>query len=103
MPMLGDILAAARRSAPETERWLASADPHLAARLRTAATAEGTMPAVYLRSAVADYSSFASEEDWATLTSRLRNADAPGTTCLLIMLEWRLARSPTAPAEGSAR
>jgi hypothetical protein len=103
MAMLGDILAAARRSAPEVERWLAEADPDLAARLRAAAMREGETPAAWLRIAVADFGRFADEEDWATLTSRLRDAAAPGTACLVAMLEWRLARSPAIPAEGPER
>ena len=83
MAMLGDILAAAR--------------------LAAAALAEDATPTAYLRIAVADFGRFASEEDWATLTSRLRDAEAPGTACLVAMLEWRLARSPVIPAEGHAR
>ena len=98
MPMIGDILAAARSSAPEVERWLAAADPDLAERLRTAAAREGETPAAYLGLAVADFSNFAGAEDWSTLTSRLHGSAAPGTTCLLSMLEWRLARIP---AEGA--
>jgi hypothetical protein len=104
MPMLGDILATARRSAPEVERWLASADPALAGRLAAAAAAEDATPAAYLRIAVADFGRFAPEGDWASLTSRLRDSEAPGTTCLLAMLEWRLAQSAAPePAEGPAR
>jgi hypothetical protein len=102
--MLGDILATARRSAPAAERWLAQADPGLAERLRTAAAAEGETSAAYLRIAVAEFGRFASEEDWASLTSRLRDSEAPGTSCLCAMLEWRLARSlPAVSAEGPAR
>lgn len=104
MLMLGDILASARRSAPEVERWLARADPGLAGRLAAAAAAEGEAPAAYLRIAVAEFGRFAPEEDWATLTSRLRDSAEPGTTCLVAMLEWRLAQSaPPEPAEGPAR
>lgn len=98
MALLGDILAAARHSAPEVEAWLAKADPDLAARLRAAAAREGVTPAGYLRIAAADFDRFADEEDWASLTSRLRDDAAPGTTCLLAMLAWRLAL-----AEGSHR
>jgi hypothetical protein len=103
MAMLGDILAAARRSAPQVEQWLAQSDPELAARLDAAARAEGETPAAWLRIAVADFGRFASEEDWATLTSRLRDAESPGSTCLVAMLEWRLAHTPAIPAEGHAR
>jgi hypothetical protein len=103
MAMLGDILAAARRSAPEVEAWLARTDPDLAARLRAAAAREGVTPAAYLRIAAADFGRFAGEEDWASLTSRLRDDAAPGTTCLLAMLAWRLALADSAPAEGSLR
>ena len=105
MPMLGDILAAARRSAPEVERWLAQADPDLAARLRAAAAAEGETPAAWLRIAVADFGRFADEETWATLTSRLRDSADPGAACVLAMLAWRLADTAPAPSlsEGPAR
>jgi hypothetical protein len=104
MLMLGDILAAARRSAPEVERWLGRTDPGLAGRLAAAAAAEGETPAAYVRIAVAEFGRFAPEEDWAALTSRLRDSPEPGTTCLLAMLEWRLAQSaPPEPAEGPVR
>lgn len=89
--MLGDILTAARRSAGAVERWLAHADPALAGRLSAAAAAEGESPASFVRMAVADFNRFASEEDWATLVSRLRDDADPGTICLVAMLEWRLA------------
>ena len=104
MAMLGDILAAARRSAPEVERWLARADPGRAARLAAAAARAGEGPAEYLRVAVADFERFAGEEDWATLTSHLRDSPEPGTTCLLAMLDWRLAQAAhcAVPAEGSS-
>jgi hypothetical protein len=98
MPMLGDILAAARRSGPEVERYLAASEPDLAARLRAVAARAGETPAAYLRIAVADFDRFADEEAWSTLTSRLRDSAAPGTTCLLAMLAWSLARYP---AEGT--
>jgi hypothetical protein len=105
MAMLGDVLAAARRSAADAEAWLRAADPGAADRLRAAADAAGETPAGYLRIAVADFTRFASEEDWATLTSRLRDSDGPGTTCILAMLEWRLAQTAPVPcpSEGSAR
>jgi hypothetical protein len=101
--MLGDLLAAAGRSAAEFERGLAAVEPELARRLDAAAAADGEAAAGYLRVAVADFGRFASEEDWATLTSRLRDSAAPGTACLRAMLEWRLARSAPALPEGAAR
>jgi hypothetical protein len=96
--MLGDLLAAARHCAPDLEVRLAAAEPDLVARLRAAADFEGETSATYLRIAVAEFGRFASEEDWATLTSRLRISQAPGLDCLCAMLEWRLARAD--PAEG---
>jgi hypothetical protein len=106
MTMLGDILAQARRSAGEMERWLDRADPGRAADLRAAAAREGESPGAYLRVAVADFGRFADEEAWATLTSRLRDSADPGTTCLLAMLDWRLSQAAAhaahaVPAEGS--
>lgn len=97
MAMLGDIIATARRSAGAFEAWLRESDPELAARLADAAADMGLGPAAYARMAVADFSRFASEEDWATLTSGLRDAADPGTACLLAMVHWRL----TAPACGA--
>ena len=47
-------------------------------------------PTGYVRAAMADFNRFASEEDWATLTSTLKTTDDPGTLCLLGMVHWRL-------------
>ena len=91
MPMLGDLLAAARNSAGAFQAWLAASDPELAARVAEAAAHEGDSPAAFVRAAVSDFSRFASEEDWATLTLGLRSGgDDPGTVCLVAMVEWRL-------------
>lgn len=97
MPMLGDMLAAARDSAGEFQAWLRQSDPALAGEIAEAAARSGITPALYVRSAVADFARFASEEDWATLTSSLRDSGDPGTVCLLAMVHWRL----TAPGCGS--
>lgn len=93
MPMLGDMLAAARNSAGSFHVWLRASDPHLAEEVAGAAAGLAVSPASYARIAVADFSRFASEEDWATLTSSLRDSDDPGTTCLLAMVHWRLTVS----------
>ena len=90
MPMLGDMLAAARSSAPGFLAWLRASDPGLAAKVDEAAARSGVSPVSYVRAAVADFSHFAAEEDWATLTSSLRDSDDPGTVCLLAMVHWRL-------------
>jgi hypothetical protein len=96
MPMLGDLLAAARDSAGAFQAWLAASDPELATRVTEAAAHEGDSPAAFVRAAVSDFSRFASEEDWATLTSRLRSGgDDPGTVCLVAMVEWRLEAQDT--------
>ena len=90
MPMLGDLLAAARASASGFQSWLEASDPDLAAAVSAAASRESLGPAGFVRSAVADFSRFAAEEDWATLISSLRDSDDPGTICLLAMVHWRL-------------
>lgn len=95
--LMGDILAAARRSTDGFEHWLRAADPTLADRLGKAATAEGVSPAGWARIAIADFDRHASEEDWASLVSRLRDDADPGRRCLLSMLEWRLAAAGAAP------
>lgn len=93
MPMLGDMLAAARNSAVSFQTWLRASEPILAGQVAGAAAQLGVSPSGYARIAVADFSRFASEEDWATLTSSMRDSDDPGTTCLLAMVHWRLTVS----------
>jgi hypothetical protein len=90
MPMLGDLLAAARDGAGSFQPWLAVANPDLAAAVEAAASAETLTPTSYVRAAIADFARFASEEDWATLTSTLKRTDDPGTACLVAMVDWRL-------------
>ena len=103
MPMLGDILAAARNSSGTFQAWLERSDPALATEVTVAAAAQGITPTGYVRTAIADFNRFASEEDWATLTSSLRNTDDPGTVCLLAMVHWRLtARACREHSPGSA-
>lgn len=94
MPMLGDMLAAARDSAASFHAWLDRSDPSLAEQVRSAAGEEGCSPTSYIRAAMSDFQRFAAEEDWATLISSLRDSEDPGTVFLLGMVHWRL----TAPA-----
>lgn len=89
--MLGDILADARASSDGFARWLETADPELAERV--AAAAAGESLSGFARTAVAEFSELASEEDWADLMSRLRDGDDPGHVCLATMVQWRLARN----------
>lgn len=90
MPMLGDLLAAARESSSGFDKWLQLSDPELAAKVGRAAEAQGLSVTGYVRGAIADFNRFAPEEDWASLTSGLRNTDDPGSACLLAMVHWRL-------------
>ncbi len=90
MPMLGDLLAAARDGAGGFPAWLAASDPDLAGQVAGAAGRMGVTPSGYVRAAVADFARFAAEEDWATLVSSLRDSADPGTICLLAMVHWRL-------------
>ena len=88
--MLGDLLATARRSAGSFQAWLQASNAHLAAEVSAAAARAGLTPAGFVRTAVADFSRFAAEEDWATLVSSMRDDDDPGAVCLLAMVHWRL-------------
>jgi hypothetical protein len=90
MPMLGDLLAAARDGAGNFQPWLKLARPELAAAVEAAAGAAAMTPTSYVRAALADFARFASEEDWATLTSTLKRSEDPGTACLVAMVDWRL-------------
>jgi hypothetical protein len=91
MPMLGDLLAAARDEAGGFHAWIEAADPALAAGVARAAARQGMTPTGFVRAAVADFARFAAEEDWATLISSVRDSDDPGTVCLTAMVDWRLA------------
>ena len=90
MPLLGDMLADARTSSGRFQDWLERSDPALAGEVKQAAGRQGMTPTGYVRMAMSDFNRFASEEDWASLTSSLKNTDDPGTTCLLAMVHWRL-------------
>lgn len=90
MVMLGDMLAAARDSSSGFQAWLERSDAELATRIAEAAARSEMTCTQFVRSAIADFNRFAGEEDWATLTSSVRNTDDPGTVCLLAMIHWRL-------------
>jgi hypothetical protein len=88
--MLGDLLAAARSRSGEFQSWLEDSDPETAAAVAAAAAREALTPSQFVRGAVADFALHANEEDWATLTSSIRDSADPGTVCLLAMVNWRL-------------
>lgn len=96
MATLGDILADARHSAARFEAWLQAADPAFAEEVASAGRALGLGLAGYARMAVADFSRLASEEDWATLVSGIRDSADPGSTCLAAMVHWRLGANACA-------
>lgn len=76
---LGQILAEARNAASA-----------LPPELRDEIERRGESPALFARIAVSDFERLASEEDWTTLVSAIRNSDDPGATCLDAMVRWRL-------------
>ncbi len=90
MAMLGDLLAAARAGSGEFGPWLKAFDPKLAAAVETAAAAEGLSTTSFVRGAISEFGRFASEDDWASLTSAIKEAEDPGTACLTAMVHWRL-------------
>lgn len=90
MPMLGDLLAGARKASGRLDHLLQSSNPELAEQLIAAARLENMTTSSYARMAIADFSHRGSEEDWATLISTLRDSDDPGTDCLVAMVHWRL-------------
>ena len=92
MATLGDLLGVARRSSIRFTEWLRVTEPDLAAQVAQAAAEGGLTPAGYVRVAIADFSRLADEEEWATLSSTLKNSDDPGLACLLSMVHWRLTR-----------
>src|SRR3546814_4579700 len=68
--MLGDMLAAARKSAGRFQAWLEGSNPALAAQVVERAAIQGFSPAAEVRVAVADFALLASEEGWAQHNSR---------------------------------
>ncbi len=90
MATLGDILGMARASAGSFQSSLQSSDPELAVAVSRAAAREGLSTAGLVRSAIADFSRYAGEEDWATLMSALRDSADPGGECMRAMVNWRL-------------
>ena len=92
MATLGDLLGAARKSSVRFAEWLRVTDPDFAAQVAQAASERGITPAGYVRVAIADFSRLADEDEWATLSSTLKNSEDPGLACLLSMVHWRLTR-----------
>lgn len=100
MAMLGQLLATA--SDPQAlARWLEDS-PGLARLVDEARGGADAAPALVVRRAVAGFSEAASEEDWAQLMTRIRQADDPGRACLQAMLGWQVAcdRQARAHAQG---
>jgi hypothetical protein len=94
--MLGDILAASVNAADRVEDWLTAEDVDLARSLGLG-TAGAPPLADSLRGAVAEFSMLATEDDWAQLTSRMRDTDDPARACLVEMLRWRHAAEGRRP------
>lgn len=92
--MLGDYLALAKNAGADIQGWLARAGPLQARSLEKLASEECVSPARAARIAVADFSRFAGEDDWATLISHVRVAADPALACLAAIVEWRLAQKP---------
>ncbi len=92
--MLGDYLALAKNAGADIQGWLAGVGPLQAKALDKLATNENIPPARAARMAVADFSRFASEEDWATLISHVRVAADPALACLGAIIDWRLSHKP---------
>lgn len=100
--LLGDLLAAARRSAKFVETLLNAENPELARAVARTAARRGQDPAGFVCMAVADFDRFATQEDWQNLTARLRNHPDPGTVCLLEMVRWRVEAESRAAAATAA-
>ena len=63
----------------------------LAERIRNQSVLRGEGAAQFVRIAVADFLAEASEEDWTSLMSAVRDAVDPGAACLAKMTAFRLA------------
>ena len=98
MPMLGDILSAARGASGAFPGWLEAFQPELAREVAAAAGREGMAPMGFVRVAVSDFSRFVSEEQWATVISKIRDSEDPGTDYLVMIVRWRLAAADQSAA-----
>jgi len=90
MATLGDLLGSARRDAAAFAGWIDDIDPGLSEDLAGAAERCALDPVGFVRLALSDFSRLASEEDWATLMSGIRDSTDPGMTCLAAMVQWRI-------------
>lgn len=100
--MLGDYLALAKNAGADIQGWLAAVGPLQARALETLAANEKLSSSRAARMAVADFSRFASEEEWATLISHVRVAEDPALACLGAIVDWRLSQKPCSAHETSA-
>ena len=89
--MLGDLLAAARGSAAVLERWLGARDDDVLDQCLASAQEDGQSLNRWLAGSVAWFERYASSDDWASLTSRMMDSDAPGQDCLMAIIDQRLA------------
>jgi hypothetical protein len=87
---LGELLSGARQRSGQFATWLQQADPGLSERL-AAALAPGESATARVRAALADFAADATESDWATLISALRDSQDPGLEALRRMLLRSLA------------
>lgn len=101
--MLGDYLALAKNAGADIQGWLTQVGPLQAKALEKLAADERISPARAARMAVADFSRFAGEEDWATLISHVRVAADPALACLGAIVDWRLAQKPCEAHQPSKR
>ena len=89
--LLGDLLARFSDEAIASEAILALGDLALVARLRAAATANGTTLGAYAAAAVQHYAAEAPDEEWVTLMGALGRGADPGATCLHRALTYAVA------------
>jgi hypothetical protein len=91
MALLGDLLGAARRDSSRFVSSVGAIDPAFARGLAEAARQLDLDPGAFVRLALSDFSRLASEEDWATLMSGVRDSADPAMTCLAGMVHWRMS------------
>ncbi|CAN7373057.1 peptidylprolyl isomerase [Caulobacter sp. LjRoot300] len=85
---LGERLAGA--SAVGLEAWLDTADPDLAARVRTAASAASVDVETFVQRAVQDFVNTAGDESWTHLISAAQGAQDPAIAAIASLLRTRL-------------
>ncbi len=96
--LLGDLIARFDDEAVAAEALLLLDDLALTARVQEAAALEDLTPGEFASTAVQQFSSAASDEEWVTILGQIGRSDRPGLVLLRRSLIWKLMLPPAGHA-----